>query len=304
MNNIRNNNINLIHRGVIRLIVRLNNVFRRPGVEGRESAEAYSDWEYVWGQSLAREYLEPAGDLDGKRILDIGCGLGGKTMAYGDAGAAEVIGADVSIDHVEASRQYASTVDRPFGWGFFAGDAATLPFADGAFDTVVANDAMEHFAQPEVALREMARVVKPGGAIWLFFTPHYSPLGSHLYDYVYTPWCHLVFRRSELEGAIRVVLRSRDPGATDEEIERKIDGIMTSYDTDINHMSIRWFHRIVRGLTGLEATHEELKPAKYGVLKPLTTVPFVRELVTGTVVCRLQRIGRVDKKSGNDGGHA
>jgi len=291
----RYNGTNRIQKGLIRCIVLLNKVFKRPGVEGRESAEAYSDWEYLWGQSLVGEYLEPAGDLNGKKVLDIGCGLGGKTMAYGEAGGAEVFGVDVSIDHVEASRKFASSTERSFGWGFFAGDAAMLPFPAGTFDTVVANDAMEHFARPEAALLEMARIVKPGGAIWLFFTPHYSPLGSHLYDYVYTPWCHLVFRRSDLEGAIRDVLRSRDPAAPQDEIERKLEGIMESYDTDINHMSIRWFRRILRGLPGLDVVYEELKPAKYAFLKPLTKVPLVRELVTGTVVCRLQRVGRVDR---------
>jgi ubiquinone/menaquinone biosynthesis C-methylase UbiE len=79
---------------------------------------------------------------------------------------------------------------------------------------------MEHFSEPEHALREMARVVKPGGAIWIFFTPHFSPLGSHLYDYIYTPWCHLLFTRGQLQSAIRTILRERTPDAPREQTER------------------------------------------------------------------------------------
>ncbi len=276
---------------MVRLILLLNKVFRKPGVEGRESSGAYSEWEYRWGQSLVAEYLEPAGDLKCKKILDIGCGLGGKTVAYGEAGAAGVFGADLAEDHARASQEFAARSDRRFGWGFSVADAASLPFSDGSFDTVVANDAMEHFANPEAAVEEIARVTKKGGAVWLFFTPHYSPMGSHLYDYVYTPWCHLLFRRGDLGRAIREVIRSRAPDAPPAEVEQKLEKIMTSYDRDLNHMSIGWFHRIIRTHPEFEVRYEELRPAKLAVLAPLTRVPYLNELITGTVVCRLERVG-------------
>ena len=273
-----------------KLITLLNNVFRRPGVGGRESAVAYSEWEYRWGRELIGEYLEPRGDVSGKRILDIGCGLGGKTVAYGESGAAEVYGTDISLDHTLASEEFASREGRSFQWGFFSGDASALPVPSGMFDTVVANDAMEHFADPEGAVREMARVTKPGGAVWLFFTPHFSPLGSHLYDYVYTPWCHLLFSRESLKRAIRDVLKSQNGEMNDEAIEKKLDAIMLSYDNDLNHMSIRRYRRIVREVPELKVSFEELKPAKFRVLDFATRIPLVRELVTGTVVCRLERV--------------
>jgi ubiquinone/menaquinone biosynthesis C-methylase UbiE len=224
--------------------------------------------------------------------LDIGCGLGGKTIAYGEAGAKEIFGADLSIDHVRASQRFAGATDRPFRWGFFVADAERLPSAEGAFDTVVANDAMEHFSGPESALGEMIRVTRTGGAIWLFFTPHFSPLGSHLYDYIHTPWCHLVFRRGQLERAVRSVLRSRNPGWKSEEVEAKVRAIMTSYDKDLNHMTIRRFRHMLANFPDAAVTYSELKPAKYAVLGFLTKVPIVQELIVGTVVCRLERLDR------------
>ena len=267
------------------LVIALNRVFRRPNVGGRESPEAYSRWEHHWGREFARMYMEPSGDLRGKHVLDVGCGLGGKTVAYAEAGA-RVVGTDLLVDNAEQSEGYA--VSSGVTASFFVSDAAVLPVADAAFDTIVANDAMEHFAQPERALLEMARVVRPGGAIWIFFTPHYSPLGSHLYDYVYTPWCHLLFTRAQLESAIRAVLTERMDGAAD--VERRTREIMESYDRDLNHMSVRKFLRTVRAVNGLRVSMLELRPAKFAVLKPFTAIPGIRELVSGFVVCRLERV--------------
>jgi len=265
-------------------------------VGGRESGEAYSLWEYRWGLETARTYLEPAGDIGGKRVLDVGCGLGGKTVAYEERGASEVFGADILEANTLASQAFAHRDDGGVAAGgsrsaFLVGDAADLPFGEGAFDTVVANDAMEHFAQPERALGEMARVTKKGGAVWIFFTPHFSPLGSHLYDYIYTPWCHLLFTRSQIERAIRRILDEREDGASPEEVETRLGEIMRSYDEDLNHMSIRRFLGIARGLPAVAVTNLELRPAKFRFLAPLTRVPLVRELVTGFVVCRLERVG-------------
>jgi ubiquinone/menaquinone biosynthesis C-methylase UbiE len=270
-----------------RLIVALNRVFRRPNVGGRESQQAYSDWEHHWGKEFARIFMEPAGDLRGKHLLDVGCGLGGKTVAYAQAGA-DVVGTDLLEVNVEQSGAYAGT--KGARAAFCVGDAAALPLRGGAFDTVVANDAMEHFADPERALREMARVTRPGGAIWIFFTPHYSPLGSHLYDYVYTPWCHLLFSRGQLQSAIRVVLARRMADASPEQIDARLREIMESYDRDLNHMSVRRFLGIVRSVRDVRLSRLELRPAKFRALKPLTRVPGLRELFSGFVVCRLERV--------------
>jgi len=272
------------------VIVELNRVFRPPNVGGRESEEDYAQWEHHWGGEFSRDYLEPAGDLQGRMVLDVGCGLGGKTVAYGEAGASTVMGTDIVPRYSEASRSYASRSIPDVATGFFASDAASLPLSDSSFDTVVANDAMEHFSQPPRALSEMLRVTRPGGAIWIFFTPHFSPLGSHLYDYIYTPWCHVLFTRSQLEGAIDRVLHERMAGEDEAAITGRVTEIMRSYDNDINHMSIAKFFGIVRGLRGVVVSHLELRPAKFGFLRPFTRVPGIREFVTGFVICRLEKV--------------
>lgn len=272
-------------------ITYLNRMFRRPNMGGRESSRAYSQWEYAVGSDLVKTYLEPAGDLAGKRILDIGCGLGGKTVAYGEGGAAQVFGTDLSPEFTSSSAAYAGEKEISYAWGFFTSDASSLPVGNAAFDTVVANDTMEHFSEPEQALAEMVRITKPGGAIWIFFTPYYSPLGSHLYDYIFIPWCHLLFTRGQLLAAITDIVAARQDEFPSDLPDRKAEKVMESFDNDLNRMSVRRFFKMVKDHPSLAMTYKELKPPKYTFLRVFNRVPLVRELFTGAVICRLEKRG-------------
>jgi SAM-dependent methyltransferase len=63
---------------------------------------------------------------------------------------------------------------------FQACDATCLPFRDEWFDLIVSFNAMEHIPEPEMALAEMARVVKPGGLVYITFDPIWTAdSGSH-----------------------------------------------------------------------------------------------------------------------------
>jgi ubiquinone/menaquinone biosynthesis C-methylase UbiE len=259
-------------------------------VGGRQSHQAYWQWEKDCGGELVDEHLATSGDLDRKTVLDIGCGLGGKSMAYGEAGASAIWGIDISVENVIASQEFAAPGDRSFRCEFMAAAASSLPLQDRSFDTVIGNDVMEHFAEPEKSIGEMVRVTRPGGVIWIFFTPYYSPLGSHLYDFIYTPWCNIILSRSQMEAAIRRVVSARMTEAPAGDVDREVNRIMDFYDHGLNRMSIRRFQRTLRDFPGLRVTHREFKPAKFPFLSWLTSLPLVRELFTGQAVYRLQRI--------------
>jgi ubiquinone/menaquinone biosynthesis C-methylase UbiE len=263
-------------RTIAHMIYAVDRLFPRVRVGGRESAEAYARWEYELGRGLLERYAERFGALAGKDVLDIGCGLGGKTVAYAEAGAT-VTGIDIeqsNIVHcIEFSREYECAA------AFSVGDAESLPFRNGTFDLVVANDSMEHFARPEAALTELERVLRPGGLIFLFFTPWRSPLGSHLYDYIRTPWCNLLFSERVIEELLTVVLEKRGIPEPEQEAAR----LMSEYHTELNRITIFRYHNILAELAGLETEYEELKPARFALLKPLTRLPFLREYFTGTV---------------------
>jgi SAM-dependent methyltransferase len=100
----------------------------------------------------------------GMRVLEVGCGAGGysKMMAAGLRGKGEWTG----VDHDEALLEQARrdvTLNVPAH--FEKAGAFTLPFPDASFDAVVSAFLLCVLPSPLTALREMARVVKPGGVI-------------------------------------------------------------------------------------------------------------------------------------------
>ena len=93
-------------RFIASLVYALDRLMPRPRVGGRESSEAYSLWEYRVGKSILESYADRLGDLAGKRVLDIGCGLGGKTVAYAEANA-RVTGVDLSAKNIAQCSAFA-----------------------------------------------------------------------------------------------------------------------------------------------------------------------------------------------------
>lgn len=100
--------------------------------------------------------LEPGMD-----ILDVGCGPGTITA---DLAAlthpGRTVGIDASAEVIEQARATGQA-----GVEFRVGDLMELPFPDGSFDVVHAHQVLQHLADPVGALREMARVCRPGGRI-------------------------------------------------------------------------------------------------------------------------------------------
>lgn len=105
----------------------------------------------------------------GQRVLDVGCGPGTDTPVIAQMVGAEglVVGIDVDgamIDRANdrvASQSFAAWVEHR------QADTRALPFSDGAFDLVRAERVLMHVPEHEVAIKEMARVLKPGGTLSL-----------------------------------------------------------------------------------------------------------------------------------------
>lgn len=122
-----------------------------------------------------RRTAAAAGLCQGGRALDVACGSGKLAAELRRrAGDGLVVGLDFSAGMLRiAGRQF--PVAR-----YVRGDGLRLPFRDGSFDAVTVAFGLRNFADPELGLREMARVLRPGGraVVLEFVRPRPGPLGG------------------------------------------------------------------------------------------------------------------------------
>lgn len=277
-----------------RLLLACNRIFRRP-IDTGDTLDAYSKWEHDTGRDMFQTHF--AGEIDGtgKRWLDVGCGAGGKSLYYATLNPAQLIAVDILEANADQARSYAESAGDSGTPEFAAADVGALPFADEVFDIVTATDTFEHFVDPAGALREMIRVLKPGGRIAFYFTPHRSPLGSHLYNVIYLPWCHLFFGERVLFEAIEMALTreevSKGSGDPQSVARERTAEMREYYRSDLNHMTVKRFLRVVDEVPRAELVWMRRKPLKTRFLLPLTRIPPFDELTTTLA------IGLVRKRS-------
>ena len=100
----------------------------------------------------------------GMDLLDVGCGPGTITVDLARLVApGRVLGIDVAEAPLEEARALAARENVPVTFG--VGDVYSLEFADDSFDVVHAHQVLQHLTDPVAALREMARVCRPGGLL-------------------------------------------------------------------------------------------------------------------------------------------
>ena len=129
-----------------------------------ELRDAYSATGERWQHGPARVYdrlsdvlLEGcAAQVAGGRVADIGAGSGAGGRAARRAGAAAVVAFDVAIGMLRAD---------PDATPALVADARAVPARSGAFDVALAAFSLNHVSDPATGLAEMARVVRPGGAV-------------------------------------------------------------------------------------------------------------------------------------------
>ena len=128
----------------------------------REQAEAY---EKLFVPALFAQWaplmVDIAGIADSQRVLDVACGSGVAARAAADrvGPTGSVIGLDLNPAMLEVAAATRDDIE----WR--QGDAARLPFGDQEFDAVLCQSALFFFPDVDAAVAEMARVVRPGGAV-------------------------------------------------------------------------------------------------------------------------------------------
>lgn len=211
--------------------------------------------------STAPRLVRFAGIIRDSRVLDVACGTGVVGLTAARLGA-KVTGVDLTPELVARARENASIMK--LAVDFHEGDVEALPFLDASFDVVVSQFGHMFAPRPDLAVREMLRVLQPGGTIafstWaleLFVGKMFAIVGK------YSPppppgvspphqWGDPGIVRERLGDAVRDICFARDA--------------MRPYILSVPHFRM-FLEEHIGPLTNLVATLEASDPAKLAALR-------------------------------------
>lgn len=128
-------------------------------------------------------------DFAGKRLLEVGCGMGTDLLQFARGGA-RVTGVDLTPRSIETSRRHLELYGQ--SGDFALTDAEKLPFADESFDVAYSNGVLHHSPDTAEAVREIHRVLRPGGLARVML------YHRHSWNY----WFEIVLHRGLLRGQL------------------------------------------------------------------------------------------------------
>lgn len=251
------------------------------------------------------DYFDGKAKPTGEMILDLGCGFGGRTLAYQRVTGGHCVGLEIDTRMAAPALRFARSIRATTGAtdaSFAAGVGEALPFAGDSFDAVLCYDVIEHVQDPRKTLAEVYRVLKAGGLFLAVFPPYFHPKGSHLEGYASRlPYANLFFSSRILLSAIDELLEERGDGYRPQPL-RPGDRLY-----GLNGLTIRSFRRMLNSsefevlsleflplLNKMIRQYDKWKMQYYAwVFYPLSRVPWLQELFTHRVVAVLRKPQRL-----------
>lgn len=261
------------------------------------------------------DYFQGKAKPSGAMILDLGCGFGGRTLAYQRVTGGQLAGLEIDSRMAAPALRFARSMESEgastsasTSASFAAGVGEALPFVDDSFDAVLSYDVLEHVQDPRKTLAEVFRVLKTDGVFLAVFPPYFHPKGSHLEGYASRlPYANLFFSSRTLLSAIDELLDERGDGYRPQPL-RPGDRLY-----GLNGLTIRKFRKITYAsgfevlsldllplLNKLIRQYEKFKMQYYAwVFRPLSRVPLLQELFTHRVVAILRKPQRPAPRRGS-----
>ena len=161
--------------------------------------------------------FEHLGITPGCRVLDVGCGGGRHIRQTRLIPGVHAIALDMGMEQVQGTQkmlreldslpvEHGGTVPGAGAWATMRGSVYALPFADASFDCVIISEVLEHLTNDRAALREVTRVLRPGGVL-AASVPREGPEAvcwALSRAYRNTPGGHVrIYRRRKLQRMLR-----------------------------------------------------------------------------------------------------
>lgn len=150
--------------------------------KSRGSIKEYFKWRSERSRAIV-DRLDTVHKIKGQKILEIGFGYGSLLKMLYRKGAT-VVGTEVDINSYKVAKNLLPKTNKI---KLVKVTDETLPFDKSSFDVVILFDVVEHVHNPKKMMRECNRVLRKDGVLYAEFTPYYSVVGHHLYDYSKLP---------------------------------------------------------------------------------------------------------------------
>lgn len=168
----------------------------------------YRNWRATELQNQLTQHFNPR-EIIGLHVLDFGCGTGELCQLLLEHKPKHLTGVDLSAEAIQRaqssflnSSKSDSSKSSPIAWEFVHTQCKQpVPVDDASYDLICCFDVVEHIADVSDTLQEWFRLLKPGGRVWIWWSPWRGPFGHHMDSLIPLPWVHLIFPQRTMFAA-------------------------------------------------------------------------------------------------------
>lgn len=251
--------------------------------EGGARELKYSPWEFEHFQEQT-DWGDLQEWIKGKKVAELACGGGGKSVWMAANGAESVWGCDLSESLILQGGEFAKEKGVEGKCEFEVCDAQKTGRMEGKFGVVLLASILEHAENPEELVREAVRICEKGGRILVNTEGWWHWLGHHLWDALPIPWLHLMTSEKQRVRLYKKVVQEFPDGEARLKFRLDKKGEKVGY---LNGITLKKMERILEKLKKEELMEvEKWEVRKFGnvVLRSLGGLPILREALHERVV--------------------
>lgn len=260
-------------------------------------SKSYRAWR---ASELSSQFIRnfDVSDLEGRDVLDFGCGEGDLSFFVANSAVKSIISIDLDKNRIESAvsrlQELNLTVRPKF---IHASNPHDIDLPDSSVDIILCFDVLEHILDYRNIIYEWRRILRKNGKVFIWWIPWLHPYGHHIESLVPLPWAHVFFPEKVL---IRTCTRIYDMPEfkprlwdLDKNGNKKPNKWLNlNHLPDVNRLTISRFEKICR-MTGFDIEERMVNGFKGLFVARLTNIfthiPFMRGFFCSNVVYKLQK---------------